>query len=167
MVMSKLLFRMGMALAVCLLAVMPALADTAAVLINGTNPAYTVYMTVGTAGLDKVRDQFADREGYQLVEWPAFTADPGRYLHARIIHDEYAQSGVETLVREFLEQVPGAPLALTWNGGVAFTAADFRAAEQRYQQYLADPSAYAAAHAAGGEGDVNDPAWLVPILHHK
>lgn len=64
-------------------------------------------------------------------------------MQAWMKHQAYPDMDVLAQIAEFIAQMPGAPIGLTWDGGMAITANDYDAAEKRHAQYLADPERFA------------------------
>lgn len=59
-------------------------------------------------------------------------------LRTRVLRDAMAGSGQDALkqIGAFVLQMPGAPIGLTWDGGMAITHTDYMAAEKRHAAYL-------------------------------
>lgn len=115
------------------------------VLLDRSNRAYVVVLGLPQdtpkEQLAKVRE--AADEGVELIEWETFKPQAHAVLTERIRHDFY---GMKLLLGDFLYGIQnraGVPFGLTWNGGIAMTANDYRHAEQTLQEYEADPETYA------------------------
>ena len=66
-------------------------------------------------------------------------------------HESYAASGVDVIdqIVAFVRQSPGAPIGLTFDGGMAVTFGDYDAAEKRHAAWRSDPAGYARANWGG------------------
>lgn len=65
-----------------------------------------------------------------LAEFPSTKLR--RMLRARIIDDAFPDFDVLEQIAAFVRRYPSQPVGLTFDGGMAITATDYRAAEQRY-----------------------------------
>ena len=64
-------------------------------------------------------------------------------LRGWLRHEVQPAADVATRVVVLARQRPGSPVGLTWDGGMAITANDYKAAEQRLRAYESNPQAYA------------------------
>lgn len=112
------------------------------VVIEQTTPAYTVF--AGLTDEQKAKFDAQRPADSELVDWPDFPADAEKHVTARIVHDDYPNVDVTAGVLALIRRYPGAPIGLTWNGGIAITYNDYRHAETGYAMYQKDPKAYEA-----------------------
>ncbi|QTD44181.1 hypothetical protein [Ottowia testudinis] len=63
-------------------------------------------------------------------------------LRQRVLMDAFAGYDVPAQINGYLKLVPGGPIALTWDGGMAIQATDYSDAEKRHAVYIKDPAAY-------------------------
>ncbi|GAB2506743.1 hypothetical protein [Lysobacter humi (ex Lee et al. 2017)] len=66
-----------------------------------------------------------------------------RHLRRHVRHDASPARDALREILLLLPEMPGVPLGLTWDDGIAVTAGDYRHAERRLAAYLRDPQAYA------------------------
>ncbi len=97
------------------------------VLVDAHNPAWLCFVLGGTRddrSLERVSwQQFASQIANRLAAW---TADPS------------AAAALASTLRDTLADNPGTPVGVTWDGGLAITFSDYRAAERRLAKALAD-----------------------------
>jgi hypothetical protein len=117
--------------------------------IDRKEPAYTVYVGIPEGDLpeemEKEIEEFkrlAKEEGMDMVGLNQLKEETNNYIKARIVKNDYPDSGVANRIVKLIEKFPGVPFGLTWNGGIAFTYNDYQYAKRRYQQYLANPAEY-------------------------
>jgi hypothetical protein len=116
------------------------------VLIDRSQLAYTVLFGFTTAQqaaiTTKLKAAGTNASDINIIDWPAFRADPQGHLAGRILHNDYPDADTIAGLLELVRRFPGTPIGLTWNGGIAFTRNDYRHAEQTYQQYQQNPTGY-------------------------
>lgn len=66
-----------------------------------------------------------------------------RRLRGWLVHESQPDADVAARVVALVQQQPGMPVGLTWDGGMAVTATDYTDAERRLAAYRADPRGYA------------------------
>lgn len=76
------------------------------------------------------------------VQRAGFTALQRR-LRGWLVHEAQPDADVAARVVALVQQQPGMPVGLTWDGGMAVTATDYTDAERRLAAYRADPHGYA------------------------
>jgi hypothetical protein len=107
--------------------VMPEPPPDTPVLVDAHNPAWLCFVLGGTRddrSLERVSwQQFASQIANRLAAW---TADPS------------AAAALASTLRDTLADNPGTPVGVTWDGGLAITFSDYRAAERRLAKALAD-----------------------------
>lgn len=115
------------------------------VFVETTKNAYTLYMSIPPETPEqKVRD-FIEKDkvnGTKLYVLPLdqFMSSSASHIEKRIVKNEYPEVDVAQGITLFLKEFPGAPIAVTWNGGVAFTNNDYTYAEKIYDEYLKNPA---------------------------
>ena len=109
-----------------------------AICVDQLQPAWTLIYGV------PARDSNAPcaRRGMHRVPNADINALPAR-LRSWMRHEVQPAADVATRAVALARQQPGLPVGLTWDGGMAITASDYRAAEQRLRAYEADPQGYA------------------------
>lgn len=134
------------------------------VVIDTSRPAYTVYIGIPADRYEAVRSrlELAQSASVQMLPWETFSANPDRFVAARIQRNDYPDQKTVPGILELLHRYPGSPVGLTWNGGIAITCNDYHYAEQTYQRYQADPKVKV--RAAPGKDPVNPKAHLGPLL---
>lgn len=139
------------------------------VMIDGRDPAYVLVTGIadGATAFETARLQetAASDEAIELLAWETFKPNAQARLAERIAKDEYGM--VPRLGGGFLLGVQnhvGTPIGLTWNGGIARTAAEFQHARETYAAFQADPDAYAARPRPEHEVVSIDPDFHLPML---
>jgi len=127
------------------------------ILIDKMHPAYTVVTGVPIAAtslqMSKCRQAASDKD-VELLEWKAFMPEAEKRLRACIVKDEYS---MKSRLGDFLYAVqnyPGTPFGLTWNGGMAFTYRDYQHAKGMYEIYRSSPGTW---RKRGGRDARSDP----------
>jgi hypothetical protein len=151
-------------LAGCAAAMLP-LTSQDYVLIDRTQPAYTVFVGIAKDKYNKVKAITANEKEAVLVTWDTFSQDSGKYVKSRIIKDDYPESRAVAGIVELVRKFPGTPIGLTWNGGIAITRNDYRHSEKTYSLYKLDPAGYDRTRIRDPQGDpVNPKGHLGPLL---
>ncbi len=98
-----------------------------------SSPAWTLMYATADAGCSKKEMERVTVKDFQS------SAVRSR-LRARVLRDAMAGTGQDALTQigAFLVRMPGAPIGLTWDGGMAITYNDYNAAEKRHAAYLKD-----------------------------
>lgn len=110
-----------------------------AICVDQAQPAWT--LIYGVLPQDKARPcARGDMKRVKQGDFPALQ----RRLRDGLLHEVQPESDVAARVMALARQQPGMPIGLTWDGGMAITATDYRAAEKRLAAYRADPQGYAA-----------------------
>jgi hypothetical protein len=104
------------------------------VLIDAQEPAYTVYSAFPAAKLREMQQKTAGQSGAEIVDWDTFKESANQRITARI--KRYDSSPESQLVGEVVDLIDtgGAPIGLTWNGGIAITYTDYQAAKAAYEE---------------------------------
>lgn len=142
----------------------PQLTNRDYVVIDTSRPAYTVYVGIPADRYEAVRSrlELAQTSSVQMISWEAFSADPDRFVSARIQRNDYPDQKAVPGILELVRRFPGTPIGLTWNGGIAITRNDYHYAEQTYRRYQDDPKV--AVRAGPSQDPVNPKAHLGPLL---
>lgn len=151
--------------------------DLSSVVVEYSQPAYTVYLGVpsdtaakklGVGRIFEDRRRATQQKDVELVSWKEFRENTGKYIDSRMVTNEYSDSKVAEGITEFLRRYPGVPIGLTWNGGISFTANDYEHAKRTHSQYLADPAEYASTKTKDPRADPVKPKWhFGPLLGWK
>lgn len=123
----------------------PAPAAPTWVLINTRRPAFVVYSALdpdtSAARLSAARRNAQADGQIDLVAWDAFVAAPAEQISQRIVRNDYPEINIEQSVIELLRRYPGKLFGVTWNGGLAVTATEFKYAQSTLAQYRSNPAA--------------------------
>ena len=104
------------------------------VLVDRREAAYTVYVAFPAGELDEFKSKTADQSDVEIVSWPDFRDKAERYLKERVTrYDATPESEIVDEIVDLIDNSEGAPVALTWNGGVALSANDYEAAKRAYR----------------------------------
>jgi|GEM_PF-1972854 len=138
------------------------------IMIDRQVPAYTVVMGVPVdatpAQWSQVRRMKAKSSKVELIEWKAFFPEAEKRLAQYIIKDEYGMKGRLGDFLYAVQNYPGAPFGLTWNGGMAFTQLDYRHTEAMYAEYMSNPSGWRARGGRGARADPVNPDGHLPFF---
>ena len=77
-----------------------------------------------------------------MATWAEFMSKARGLAHTTIVKHEYMKYGVVDGIACLIGKAPGAPWALTWNGGIALTSNDYRHAREIFLLYKEDPEKY-------------------------
>ncbi len=89
---------------------------------------------------DARRGVGAEEPTVERERWRAFTTQIAARF-AAWIGDQHDTSALAAVLSETLASNPGVPVGVTWDGGIAITFADYRAAERRLAEALAQGAA--------------------------
>jgi hypothetical protein len=135
--------------------------DPMLVIVDRSEPAYTVYVAVeeGTPAeeLGQLRSRVAQSKDAELVTWTDFRTDRRKYIDSRILVDDYPDSKVAKGILELLRRYASTPFGLTWNGGIAVTFNDYQHAKRSYEAHLSDPGEPADRRVDDPSRDPNNP----------
>lgn len=136
------------------------------VLIDRTEDAYAVYAGIPKEKHDEIKTKLTTApQGIELVAWQAFVQKRDEYIRAKIVTDDYPGSKTIPGVIELVRRFPGAPVGVTWNGGIAITTRDYQYAKRLYEQYKANPASYEHIREPDLRADpVNPKGHLGPLL---
>ncbi len=112
------------------------------VVIDRSEKAYTVFVSLTREMAAEAKPNVDTRESAEMVKWGKFKKSSGKYITSGIIKNEYPQSMVEKGVLEVLSKHPTTPIGVTWNGGVAYAAFDYIHAEKTLGVYISNPVEY-------------------------
>jgi hypothetical protein len=126
------------------------------VLLDRSEPAYSVLLAVPE---DKTAQAAAAiKPDVELIPWDRFERDRDSILGPLVRRNDYPGWRVTDGLLEVLKSHPGAPVGLTWNGGVAFTLQDYEHARRALARYRADPAEQKRTGASDPAGDPVHPA---------
>jgi hypothetical protein len=107
--------------------VMPEPPPDTPVLVDARNPAWLCFVLQDTSDdptLERLKwQQFISQIAGRLAAW---TADPR------------GAAALAVTLRQTLAENPGVPVGVTWDGGLAITFSDYRAAERRLAKAVAE-----------------------------
>lgn len=114
------------------------------VVIDTTEVAYTVFGTLEAETTksqveDMLQKSKANGSTLRVVPIDQFTATAAENIATVVVKNEYPEVDLARGILEFFEKAGGAPIGVTWNGGIAFTARDYEYAKETYQDYLTNP----------------------------
>ena len=117
------------------------------VLIDSSEEAYTVFLLYPPKTTEQQIEQFiakyaADGLKASILPMEEFAAATKQNVEARIIKNDYPQVKIADGLASFLKGNPGAPVGLTWNGGIAVTKSDYAFAKKAYARYKSNPTEY-------------------------
>jgi hypothetical protein len=148
----------------CAATMMPSLSRDY-VLINRSQPAFTVFVGITKDKYNEIKAKAANEEETILVTWDTFSHDSDKYVKSRITKDDYPESRTVEGVVAFVRKFPGNPIGLTWNGGIAITRNDYRHSEKTYMLYKLNPADYERTRIRDPRRDpVNPNGHLGPLL---
>jgi hypothetical protein len=131
------------------------------VLIDFSKEAYTVFLKLPedytSTQIQALEDQYrADNLIYSII--PLTDIVSGEYqLNAKVIKDEYPGTEVDKGVIKFLQNNPGTPIGITWNGGVAFMYNDYVFAESALKKFIQNSEEYESTRPVDKRGDPIHP----------
>lgn len=141
-----------------------ALAASDIVLIDQSNPAYTVYAGLPSEKRDDVRAKIANQPA-QLVTFKEFSERRAELIGALVVVDEYPNSKAIDGIVELVKKHPGTPFGITWNGGIAFTRNDYTFTKNQFAAYKKAPEDYRRTRKTDIAADpVYPPNHLGPLL---
>jgi hypothetical protein len=123
----------------------PAPVAAGSVVIDRSEVAYTVFTRLpeeaSAADIEKIQAWLAKHPDSEAVEWASFKEHAQDYVGPRILKNDYADCDVPRRLAQMLgrRSAAGAPLGVTWNGGVALTYNDYERAKALHAAWLADP----------------------------
>ena len=134
------------------------------VLIDMSDPAYTVYAGLPAESAENVRAKIANQPA-KLVTLKDLADDRATLIGAQIKLDEYPKSRAVDGIVELVKKYPGTPFGITWNGGIACTRNDYTFAQRQYAAYNNNPEEYRQAQKPDSATDpVYPPNHLGPLL---
>jgi hypothetical protein len=113
--------------------------STHLLLIDATEPAYTVYYKLPATQRDQLDLSGKDPALIHLIPWEERTAE---HLLAHIQHNDYADVDIVAGLYALLDLADGAPIGLTWSGGVAITYRDYQHAKRTHTAWRLNPAAH-------------------------
>ncbi len=122
------------------------LAQLGYVLVQATDQGYTFYTgvraDVSGEQLQAIKANIANLSRVWLVDWVDFRSNPGKYLHAYVLRNDYPQDDLADGVAAMLQRLPGMPFGVTWNGGIAITSGDYAHSRRTLAAYAANPDSF-------------------------
>lgn len=141
-----------------------AVAASDIVLIDQSDPAYTVYAGLPGERADDVRAKIADKPA-KLVTFKEFSDRRAELVGAQVVLDEYPNSRTVDGIIELVKKYPGTPFGITWNGGIAFTRNDYAFAKSQFSAYSKEPAEYRRTRKMDSAADpIYPPNHLGPLL---
>lgn len=114
-------------------------------LIDASEQAYTVFYKIAAADKAKINTEKLSPDTHQLVAWSDFIVNRDQasiYILKYILHNDYKEVDIVAGMCALIDRLGGAPVGLTWSGGVALTYSDYQHAKRTYAAWSADPSAH-------------------------
>jgi hypothetical protein len=140
------------------------------VLIDGRESAYTLFIRVPKASLEKIQASMG-QEKIDTETWAEFQTGLAKYVRRCIIKNEYPEYSAIAIQKgllAFLNAFPGAPIGLTWNGGIAMTYGDYQYAQKSIKKYLDNKDQYESARHSDPKTDpLNPGAHFEALLGHS
>lgn len=90
----------------------------------------------------KLKESLEKRKGAHLILWSDFKSDTSKYVYPHIRRNDYPDVDVANGLARLLERYDGTPFGLTWNGGLAVTANDYRHSARTYAAFLGDANSF-------------------------
>jgi len=101
----------------------------------------------------------------ETLPWMDFREQSAARLVRLVLSNEYPDIDLRAALLELLVRHPGNPIGITWNGGIAITANDYREAEARLRRFREDPARHERERPRDREGDRLHPLnHLEPLL---
>lgn len=101
----------------------------------------------------------------ETLPWMDFREQAASRLSRLVLRNDYPDIDLRAALLELLVRFPGNPIGITWNGGIAITANDYREAETRLRRFREDPARYERERPRDREGDRLHPLnHLGPLL---
>lgn len=113
-------------------------------LIDMSEQAYTVYYKI-TADKLKLNQDKISPDTHQTIAWSDFMASrdqASKYILKHILHNDYEGVDIVAGLCALIDRLGGAPVGLTWSGGIAFTYGDYQHAKRTHAAWSADPSSH-------------------------
>ena len=121
-------------------------ADPKYVVIDPSDRYATTFVGISKAlsaqELQQLKERVAQRKGAKLLTWAEFSKDRSKLVGAFIVRNDYPEVDVVDGLAKLLARHGDTPFGLTWNGGLAITANDYRHAERTFAAYTRDPKAF-------------------------
>lgn len=115
-----------------------------AVVLLEREPAYAVFAGIARGRTDQVVAAMPPekRARVLVMRWPEFRAKSQELLNEVVVRNEYPEVALRIGLLDVLVGNPGAPIGVTWNGGIAVTAGDYAHAKRMLELLRADPGRY-------------------------
>lgn len=112
------------------------------VVIDRSEPAYSVFAGISDEKLEEIRPQLSESESVEVLSWEEFEKDSGKHVTKSVVRNEYPSVDVTAGIVKAMSMLDGAPIGVTWNGGVAFTYQDYQFAKKLYEKFTIDEDEY-------------------------
>lgn len=115
-----------------------------AVMMLEREPAYAAFVGIPRGKASEVTAAMPVEKRAQVIifPWTEFPAQARGLLSEVVIRNEYPESALREGLLEALAEHPGAPIGVTWNGGIAVTAKDYAHARRSYDRFRLDRVRY-------------------------
>lgn len=141
-----------------------AVAASDIVLVDQSDPSYTVYLGLPGERTDDVRAKITNQPA-KLVTFTEFSDRRAELISAQVVLNEYPNSRTVDGIVELVKKYPGTPFGITWNGGIAFTRTDYTFAKRQFSVYSKDQDDYRRTRKTDFAADpVYPPNHLGPLL---
>jgi hypothetical protein len=101
----------------------------------------------------------------ETLPWMRFREESTTRLSGLVLKNDYPDVDLRAALLELLIRFPGTPIGITWNGGFAITAGDYREAETRLSRFREDPARHERERPTDRAGDRLHPLnHLRPLL---
>jgi len=112
------------------------------VVIDRTKPAYSVFAGISDERLEEIRPQLAESESIEILSWEEFEKDSAKHVKKSVVRNEYPSVNITAGIVVAMQRLEGAPIGVTWNGGIAFTYQDYQFAKKLHEKFQVDEAQY-------------------------
>lgn len=127
------------------------------IVIDHREKALTIFYMIPKEAIDRVKAAIEVKKDIDIITLEEFMNRSYDFVTSRIIRNEYEGAQIEQLVVNFLHKHAGAPIGVTWNGGIALTDNEAAYAKETYQLYTVDPENYERKKVQGPQADPVNP----------
>lgn len=113
-----------------------------AVMMAEREPAFAAFVGIPRGKTSEFAATIPAEQRAQVVifPWTEFLAKARSLLGEIVIRNEYPELALREGLLAVLAENPGAPIGVTWNGGIAVTANDYAHARRSYDSFRLDPA---------------------------
>lgn len=114
-------------------------------LIDASEQAYTVYYKIAADETSKIEKDKLEPNVHLLVSWRDFIVNRDQaatYILKYIRYNDYDEVDIVAGMCALIDRLGGAPVGLTWSGGIALTYSDYQHAKRTYAAWSAAPSSH-------------------------